>query len=56
MSYKNTSNISFVSTKQVLAVLTMFPRQDVGAKGSPSVQKPLRQPVHAEVDQGIMGS
>lgn len=34
----------------------MFPRQDVGAKGSPPVQEPLRQPVYAEMGIGIMGT
>lgn len=31
-------------------MLTMFPRQDVGAKGSSPVREPLRQPVYAEMD------
>lgn len=34
----------------------MFPRQDVGVKGSSPVQKGLREPVYAEVEQGIMGN
>lgn len=34
----------------------MFPRQDVGAKGSPPVQEPLRQPVYAEAEDGIVGN
>ncbi len=48
-------NVSFASIKRVITVLTMFPRQDVGAKGSSPVQEPLRQPVYAEVGKGIMG-
>ena len=31
-------------------MLTMFPRQDVGGKGSWSVQEPLRQPVLTEME------
>lgn len=46
----------FVSIKRVITVLTMFPRQDVGAKGSSPVQEPLRQPVYAEMEQGVMGN
>lgn len=34
----------------------MFPRQDVGAKGSSPVQEPLRQPVFAEVRLGYYGN
>lgn len=34
----------------------MFPRQDVGAKGSPPVLEPLRQPVYAEMEEGFMGN
>lgn len=34
----------------------MFPRQDVGAKGSSPVQEPLRQPVFAEVRLGHYGN
>lgn len=30
-------------------MLTMFPRQDVGVKGSSPVQECLRQPVYAEI-------
>lgn len=33
----------------------MFPRQDVGVKGSPPVQECLRQPVYAEIEQGNYG-
>lgn len=33
----------------------MFPRQDVGVKGSTPVQECLRQPVYAEV-AGILGN
>lgn len=56
MTYRNTGNVWFVSTKRVITVLTMFPRQDVGAKGSSPVQEPLRQPVYAEMEQGVMGN
>lgn len=51
MSYRNVLDFYlFISTKGVVTVLTMFPRQDVGAKGSSPVQEPLRQPVYAEAE------
>lgn len=34
----------------------MFPRQDVGAKGSQPVQEPLRQPVYAETETRVLGN
>ena len=44
-----------IRKKRVITVLTMFPRQDVGAKGSSPVQASLRQPVYAEMGYGIVG-
>ena len=37
--------------KSVIRMLTMFPRQDVGAKGSWSVHEPVRQPVLTDVER-----
>ena len=34
----------------MILMLTMFPRQDVGGKGSRSVQEPLRQPVLPDME------
>ena len=48
--------IEFVTQKRVVTILTMFPRQDVGAKGSSPVQVPVRQPVYAEMIGGILGT
>lgn len=36
----------------MIRMLTMFPRQDVGAKGSQAVQEPVRQPVLTDVEHG----